>query len=91
MNHSKLYSRLREPPGAVERCSRSSFGDDDGRMQGGKNTATCGSEFQMVNKIAVGMGNSTSGSVLALTTKKVSKDYSSSMTTIGVYFCITNL
>jgi len=45
-------SRLREPPGALERCSRSSFGDDDGRMQGGKNTAACGPEFQMVNKVA---------------------------------------
>jgi hypothetical protein len=55
MNHSKLYSRLREPPGAVERCSRSSFGDDDGRMQGGKNTATCGPEFQMMNKVAGGL------------------------------------
>jgi len=33
----------------VERCSRSSYEDDDGRMQGGKNTATCEPEFQMVN------------------------------------------
>jgi hypothetical protein len=37
------------------------------------------------------MGNSAFGSVSALTTKKVSKDYSSSTTTIGIYFCITKL
>jgi hypothetical protein len=42
-------SRLREPPGAVGRYSRSSYQDDDGRKQGGKSTATCAPEFQMVN------------------------------------------
>jgi len=45
-------NRLREPPGAVERCSRSSYKDDDGRMQGGKSTATHGPDFQIVNKVA---------------------------------------
>jgi hypothetical protein len=44
------HSRLRESPGAVERCCSSSYEDDDGRMQGGKSTATCGLEFQMVNE-----------------------------------------
>jgi hypothetical protein len=44
------HSRLREPPGAVERCIRSSYEDDDGTMQGGKSTATCRPEFQMVNE-----------------------------------------
>ena len=39
----------------VERCSRSSYEDDDGRMQGGKSTAACGPEFQMVNKVAGGL------------------------------------
>jgi len=42
-------SRLREPPGAVERCSRSSYDDDEGRTQGGKSTATHRPEFQMAN------------------------------------------
>ncbi|KIM81334.1 hypothetical protein PILCRDRAFT_8702 [Piloderma croceum F 1598] len=31
----------------VERCSRSSYEDDDGRMQGGKNTAAHEPEFQI--------------------------------------------
>jgi hypothetical protein len=35
-------------------CSRSSY-DDDGRMQGGKSTAACRPEFQMVNKVAGGL------------------------------------
>ena len=43
-------SRLKEPLGAVERCSRSSYDDDDdGRMQGGKSTVTHRPEFQMAN------------------------------------------
>jgi hypothetical protein len=42
-------SRLREPPGAVGRYSRSSYQDDDGKKEGGKSTATCMPEFQMVN------------------------------------------
>ena len=49
------HSRLREPPGAVERCSRSSYEDDDGddgRMQGGKSIATCRPEFQITPDIA---------------------------------------
>ena len=33
--------------------SRSSYEDDDGRMQGGKSTATCEPEFQMVNNFRV--------------------------------------
>jgi hypothetical protein len=42
-------NRLREPPGAVERCSRSSYQDDDGRKQGGKGTATHPPEFQILS------------------------------------------
>jgi hypothetical protein len=49
-------SRLREPPGAVGRYSRSSYQDDDGRRkQGGKSTATHTPEFQIVNKVAGGL------------------------------------
>jgi hypothetical protein len=47
-------NRLREP-GAVERCSKSSCEDDDGRMQGGKSTAARELEFQMVNKVVGGL------------------------------------
>ena len=36
----------------VSGASRSSYEDDDGEMQGGKSTATCRPEFQMVNKVA---------------------------------------
>jgi hypothetical protein len=47
-------SRLREQPGAVERCSRSLYEDDDGKTQGGKSTAASGPEFQIVNNFRVG-------------------------------------
>jgi hypothetical protein len=48
-------SRLREPPGAVGRYSRSSYQDDNGRMQGGKSTAICMAEYEIVNKVAGGL------------------------------------
>jgi len=62
-------NRLRQPPRAVERCSRSSYEDDDGRMQGGKSTATREPEFQMVNKVA----GVVCGHVMCCHTEKLSK------------------
>jgi hypothetical protein len=44
-------SRLKEPPGTAGRYSRSSYQDDDGRMQGGKSIATCTRECKIVNNI----------------------------------------
>ena len=39
-------NRLREPAVAVGKCSKSSYQDDGGRMQGGNSTATHTAEFQ---------------------------------------------
>jgi hypothetical protein len=47
-------NKLREPPGAVKRCSRSSYKDDDGKMQEEKSTAASELEFQIVNNFQVG-------------------------------------
>jgi hypothetical protein len=44
-------SRLREPPVTAGRYSRSSYEDDDGRMQGGKGIATCMAECKIVNNV----------------------------------------
>ena len=46
---------LRAPQAVRGKNSRSSYEDDDGRMQGGKSTAARELEFQMVNKIAGGL------------------------------------